>query len=136
MELPTFDLHDPLIASLPGDVRVILDVEDGTVWTADRGGSISVYDEATGAQLHTITHDMQCPLDFALVGPNEVWAGRADGNIIIFDRESRVGTTQVMGHTGGVFTLLSDSMGSVYSGGADWKIKQWAAETHEVRLVE
>jgi len=109
--VPGFDLHDPLIASIPGgerpptqsnpnetlvvpaDVRVILDVNDGSAWTANRDGSIGVYDESNGVALSQVPHDMQCPLAFALVqstgGACEVWAARADGNIIIFDRASR-----------------------------------------------
>ena len=72
---------------------MILDVDDGSAWTANRDGSIGVYDESNGVALCQVPHDMQCPLAFALVeseqGGREVWAARADGNIIIFDRASR-----------------------------------------------
>jgi WD40 repeat protein len=36
-----------------------------------------------------------------------------------------------MGHTGGVFCLCTDGLDSVYSGGADWKVKMWDAGSHE-----
>eukprot|EP00658_Telonema_sp_P-2_P007594 TRINITY_DN12837_c0_g1_i2.p1 TRINITY_DN12837_c0_g1~~TRINITY_DN12837_c0_g1_i2.p1 ORF type:complete len:299 (-),score=42.26 TRINITY_DN12837_c0_g1_i2:105-1001(-) len=70
--------------------------------------------------------DMQCPLSLALLD-DRVWAGRADGDIVVFDQAASA-KKQLTAHSGAVFCLLPIRNQTMYSGGADWKIREWDME--------
>ncbi|KAL3920630.1 MAG: hypothetical protein SGPRY_005184 [Prymnesium sp.] len=129
--------QEKLVQSVPSGKGIRCCVKVGaTVWTGERGDTITVRDLCTGLAQSTVDLQRQLAWCLLLVGA-EVWVGTQDGVIFVFSAAAAHTTAprgplrELRQHCGGVYCLVGSTVPTAlaFSGSNDFTCNAWTASS-------
>ncbi|CAD2221045.1 WD domain, G-beta repeat, putative [Angomonas deanei] len=112
-----------------GNSRCIALGINGTAWTGEADGTITVRMAPLGYEIGKIDAYGRATVLTLLKSRGKMWAGYSDGAIRAFHLDNMSVLFESTKHTAAVHTLC-EAGGFLYTGGADWKVYQWDADDY------
>lgn len=119
-----------------GSIRCVEAISEGTAWTAEYDGTIRIRSLPQG----TIQKELEgrietfCTSLLYVEAHKKVWVAFNDGYIRVYNATSDTMEAEFVQHAGGI-NCMTQIDNNVFTGGVDWKIGEWRADTNAfVRL--
>eukprot|EP00759_Apiculatamorpha_spiralis_P019508 PhF_6_TR25472/c0_g1_i2/m.35370 len=127
-----------ILTNQTADVRCMVTTSDGETWCGDSDGNIIVRNIFSSSKLNVVSScvDRTIVTSLAQVGAGKIWAGYADGFLRVYDTLTFAILAEVQRHVGAINTIVTWANTEwVFTGGVDWKVLQWSANSLPPKMV-